>query len=89
MEARWEMWPQALLMLFGDGYGNCRPYGNVPLVDLGSHGVLIASHWPARQTPPDRAVGTCFLAIRAFSPGPLPPSGYPFTRWLLVKLSLS
>jgi hypothetical protein len=87
IEARWESWPQSLSMLFGGGFGNCRPYGNVPLVDLGSRGVLLVSHWPVQQTPPDRAVDTCSLPIRAFSPGPLPPSGYPLTRWSLVKLS--
>jgi hypothetical protein len=87
IEARWESWPQSLSMLFGGGFGNCRPYGNVPLVDLGSHGVLLAYHGPARQTPLDRAVSTCFLAIRAFSPGPLPFNGYPLARGSLVKLS--
>ena len=87
IEARWSMWPQGLSGLFGGGYGNCRPYGNVPLVDLGPHGVLLASHGPTQQTPADRAVSTCFLAIRAFSPGPLPLNGYAFTRWSLVKLS--
>jgi hypothetical protein len=87
IEARWAMWPHGLSGLFGGGYGNCRPYGNVPLVDLGSHGVLLAAHWPAQQTPADRAVTTCFLAIRAFSSGPPPPNVFPVTRWSLLKLS--
>jgi len=88
IETRWSLWPPVIAGLFNGGIGEVHVYGQAVFIDLGSRGALLALLWPSSVTSLCGAVGTDFLAIRAFNAeAKLPCSGYALTWGVLHSMS--